>query len=89
MVSSGLWRLQRETLPAATIVLDWWHIAMRFEHALQAARGLTDTHLSNEGPWPGVCEVAPVARSLDRVSAQARGPLPLDEAQAPARGRRH
>jgi hypothetical protein len=45
---SGLWRLQRETLPAATLVLDWWHIAMRFEHALQAARGLADTHLSNE-----------------------------------------
>ena len=26
---------------------DWWHIAMRFEHALQAARGLADTPLSN------------------------------------------
>ncbi|MFL5285767.1 MAG: ISKra4 family transposase [Rhodopila sp.] len=37
---AGLWRLQRETLPAATVVLDWWHAAMRFEHALQAARGL-------------------------------------------------
>ena len=45
---AGLWRLQRETLPAATLVLDWWHIAMRFEHALQAARGLADTYLSNE-----------------------------------------
>jgi hypothetical protein len=44
---AGLWRLQRETLPAATLVLDWWHIAMRFEHALQAARGLADTPLSN------------------------------------------
>jgi hypothetical protein len=37
---AGLWRLQRETLPGATVVLDWWHAAMRFEHALQAARGL-------------------------------------------------
>jgi hypothetical protein len=37
---AGLWRLQRETLPAATIVLDWWHVAIRFEHALQTARGL-------------------------------------------------
>jgi hypothetical protein len=37
---AGLWRLQRETLPAATVVLDWWHVAVRFEHALQAARGL-------------------------------------------------
>jgi hypothetical protein len=37
---AGLWRLQRETLPAATVVLDWWHVAIRFEHALQTARGL-------------------------------------------------
>src|SRR5919199_3613779 len=46
---AGLWRLQREALPGATIVLDWWHAAVRFEHALQAARGLgagtADTHL--------------------------------------------
>src|SRR3954468_17712453 len=35
-----LWRLQREVLPGAMIVLDWWHAAVRFEHALQAARGL-------------------------------------------------
>ena len=49
---AGLWRLQRETLPAATLVLDWWHIAMRFEHALQAARGIGagtgDTRLADE-----------------------------------------
>jgi hypothetical protein len=37
---AGLWRLQRETLPAATVLLDWWHVAIRFEHALQTARGL-------------------------------------------------
>src|SRR5215218_6288873 len=37
---AGLRRLQREVLPSATIVLDWWHAAVRFEHALQAARGL-------------------------------------------------
>jgi Transposase len=37
---AGLWRLQREALPNATIVLDWWHVAVRFEHALQTARGL-------------------------------------------------
>src|SRR5271168_2652603 len=24
----------------ATVVLDWWHVAVRFEHALQTARGL-------------------------------------------------
>ncbi len=37
---AGLWRLQHEALPKATVVLDWWHAAVRFEHALQAARGL-------------------------------------------------
>jgi len=49
---AGLWRLQRETLPQATVVLDWWHAAVRFEHALQAARGLgtgtADKHLADE-----------------------------------------
>ena len=44
---AGLWRLRRETLPEATLVLDWWHIAMRFEHTPQAARGLADKSLSN------------------------------------------
>jgi len=37
---AGLWRLQRKVLPGAAVVLDWWHAAVRFEHALQAARGL-------------------------------------------------
>lgn len=37
---AGLWRLQREVLPNAVPVLDWWHAAVRFEHALQTARGL-------------------------------------------------
>jgi hypothetical protein len=66
---AGLWRLQREALPNATVVLDWWHAAVRFKHALQAARGLgaTDAHLAAEavrglerakwrlwhGRWPG------------------------------------
>jgi hypothetical protein len=30
---AGLWRLQRVTLPNAAVVLDWWHAAVRFEHA--------------------------------------------------------
>jgi hypothetical protein len=66
---AGLWRLQREALPEATVVLDWWHAAVRFEHALQAARGLgaADTLLASKavrglerakwrlwhGRWPG------------------------------------
>src|SRR4051812_6480292 len=37
---AGLWRLQREMLPDALPVLDWWHVAVRFEHALQTTRGL-------------------------------------------------
>ena len=37
---AGLWRLQRAVLAEATMVLDWWHAAVRFEHTLQAARGL-------------------------------------------------
>jgi len=49
---AGLWRLQHEALPGATVVLDWWHAAVRFEHALQAARSLgvdtVDTHLAEE-----------------------------------------
>ena len=47
---AGLWRLQREALPNATVVLDWWHIAVRFEHAPQTARGLgtTDAKLAAE-----------------------------------------
>ena len=66
---AGLWRLQRAALPNATVVLDWWHGAVRFEHALQVARGFgaTDAHLATEsvrrlerakwrlchGRWPG------------------------------------
>ncbi len=37
---AGLWQLQREVLPNAMLVLDWWHAAVRFEHALQTARSL-------------------------------------------------
>ncbi len=32
---AGLWKLQRQVVPQATVVLDWWHVAVRFEHALQ------------------------------------------------------
>lgn len=46
---AGLWNLQRAVLPAATVVLDWFHIAMRFEHVLRAAAGVgvgtADAHL--------------------------------------------
>jgi hypothetical protein len=49
---AGLWQLQRAALPGASLVLDWWHVAVRFEHARQAARGLgagtTEAHLAEE-----------------------------------------
>ena len=47
-------------LPGATVVLDWWHVAVRFEHALRTARGLgagtADVPLAREA-----------ARKLDRA----------------------
>jgi len=47
---AGLWSLQRVVLPAETLVLDWFHVAMRFEHVLRAASGVgvgtADAHLS-------------------------------------------
>src|SRR3954452_12802580 len=49
---AGLWRLQRAALPQATVVLDWWRLAVRFEHALQAARGFgagtAEKHLADQ-----------------------------------------
>jgi len=49
---AGLWWLQRAVLPGAMVVLDWWHAAVRFEHALQAARslgaGTADTHFADK-----------------------------------------
>jgi len=57
---AGLWQLQREVLPNATPVLDWWHAAVRFEHALQAARSL--------GAGTAEARVAGTAvRGLERV----------------------
>ena len=81
--------MQREVLPKATVVLDWWHAAVHFEHALQAARGLgacaADTHLADEA-----------VRGLERAKwrlwhsagagrdagAQARDAVPLGAPQA-------
>jgi hypothetical protein len=79
---AGLWRLQREALPKATIVLDWWHAAVRFEHALQAARGLGAALAAEavrglerakwrlwHGRWPGCrCKLAALCRWARRTS---------------------
>src|SRR5215213_387874 len=57
---AGLWRLRHAALPGATVVLDRWHVAVRFEHARQAARGLgagtADAPLARDA-----------ARTLDRA----------------------
>ena len=34
MAMPGCRSFQRQVMPEATLVLDWWHISMRFEHAL-------------------------------------------------------
>ena len=65
---AGLWRLQREALPNATIVLDWWHVAVRFEHALQS------------GSQTGAGKMALVAWALVGMPAQTRGAMPLGAA---------
>ena len=66
---AGLWRLQREALPNATIVLDWWHAAVRFEYALQAAHGLgaADAKLAAELGLP-----APVGNGKSVFTAFAK-----------------
>ena len=77
---AGLWRLQRELLPNATVVLDWWHAAVRFEHALQAARGPWRgryAFVRRGGSRTGAREMAPVARALAGMPAQTRGFVPL------------
>src|SRR4051794_41568933 len=76
---AGLWRLQREVLPGAMIVLDWWHAAVRFEHALQAARGLgagtADTHLADEaGRGLGSAEWGLLPRRWARGPRQLAAP---------------
>jgi len=90
---AGLWRLQRKVLPGATVVLDWWHAAVRFEHALQAARGLgrdtADARLSGTAIRGLERKVAPVARALAGVPAQACRPVSLDGVPHRARGGRH
>ena len=79
---AGLWQLQREVLPNATPVLDWWPAVVRLEHALHGrprprsrhGRGACRRH---GGPRLGTGEVAPVARGLAGAPAQARRPVPL------------
>jgi len=48
---AGLWNLQRTVLPGATVVLDSFHITIRFEHVRRSATeigaGTIDSHLGS------------------------------------------
>ena len=81
---AGLWRMQREALPNATIVLDWWYMP-RYALSTRCRRprglGAADTHLAlRGGSRTGTCEVAPVAWALARMPTQTRGAVPLGAA---------
>jgi hypothetical protein len=76
---AGLWCLQRDALPHATVVLHWWH-AVRFGHTLQAAPGLV-THTGHRGgPRTREYKVVPLTWRLAGMPAQARSTLPLGAA---------
>jgi hypothetical protein len=92
---AGLWRLQQEVLPGATPVLDWWHAAVRFEHASRTARGLEaqiarraerDLERAKWRLWHGRR-----AGCRDRLAALLRwtGRRPVREAAGIDRFRRH
>jgi len=38
---AGLRAIQREVAPKSEHILDWFHLAMRFQHVIQGARGLS------------------------------------------------
>ncbi len=38
---AGLRAIQREVAPKSKHILDWFHLAMRFQHVIQVARGLS------------------------------------------------
>jgi len=82
-------------LPGATPVLDWWHAAVRFEHASQTARGLEaplarraerDLERAKWRLWHGRR-----AGCRDRLAALLRwtGRRPVREAAGIDRLRRH
>jgi hypothetical protein len=71
---AGRWKLQRQAVPEATLLLDWWHIAMRFEHALQAARGI--------GQGTTSVTFAPTPFAISRVPSGSSGTA----ARAPVSG---
>ena len=46
---TGLRAIQKEVAPDSTHILDWFHLAMRFQHVIQVARGLSQQQI----PPPG------------------------------------
>jgi hypothetical protein len=79
---AGLWRLQREALPKATVVLDWWL------RPCAAGGPRTWRWLGRHPPGRrggsrnGACEVAFVARALAGMPAQTHCLVSLDAGQA-------
>ena len=78
----GLRKLQRRVMPNATLVLDWFHIAMRFEHALQASRGMgagtsSDYLRGQSDPRIGELQMETLARPFERMSRALGSPEPL------------
>ncbi len=48
---TGLRAIQREVAPNSTHILDWFHLAMRFQHVIQVARGMSQQQI----PAPAKC----------------------------------
>jgi len=42
---AGLRAIQKEVAPKSAHILDWFHLAMRFQHVIQVARGLGHDHI--------------------------------------------
>lgn len=38
---AGLRAIRKEGAPKSTHILDWFHLAMRFQHVIQVTRGLS------------------------------------------------
>lgn len=89
---AGLRNLQRRVLPRATVVLDWFHIAMRFQHAAGRGRHWCRhrRRLCGHDRFSGrrTCGVAALAWSMAGMLTQARSRPPLDGDQENPRHRR-
>ena len=75
---AGLWRLQRETLPNAMVVLDWWHIAVRFDARCRRRAALAHyRHESGRRAVRGTGRAKWRLLGVGEVPAQLHGLSPL------------